>query len=176
MEVQARQDELMSAIGSSLNDIKVQVSEYRKIANRNRRLHVGFATLLAVLGVAAPALVTYQTQVDNEWLKLSAILLTSLVGASAVLQATFGWNDAYRRSSLTALALDELQANAESQLTESLATTDRLASTIRLSELRTGLHREKRRILREQIEAELSIASHESSTASPRVSGGGDTK
>ena len=70
--------------------------------------HVISKTVIVLLGVTAPALVTYQTQIDSNRWKLIAVVATALAGGSATLQSAFRWGETYKNHRLTALKLEKL--------------------------------------------------------------------
>src|SRR5215210_5827077 len=112
-----RVNKILDVVEKSLERIHAEAESFHRKADSERRYHTWFSAALAVLGVAAPTLVTYQIQSkDGSGLALIAILLTAIVGAASALQATFRWSDRFRRTSLTALALDELESSTRLEL------------------------------------------------------------
>jgi hypothetical protein len=146
---------LLEALASTL-DKDFERQEAR--AERNRKADTRFRFLTALLGVIAPALVTFQTtQAGNPFWALAAVLVTGLVGAIATLQAAFRWSDRYCQTQLSAFTLDELRGRVRETL-DLAETMD--GSLDRLKHLQTEFTKcssERRRILRELTEAEVNL-------------------
>lgn len=143
-----------------LQDVENEARDYRQRAYRLQWIHNVFSAMVAVLGVAAPALVTYQTQVDDPLFKLLAIILSAIVGASTALQATFRWGDQYRQTRRTAFDLDALKAKAEFQKQEIMETTDFVVAYRKMNELLGFCQRELIRIKQNHIESEEAITTN----------------
>jgi precorrin isomerase len=87
MEQTERVDKVMAVLNDSILRIAAQAETFRRRANLERRYHMWFSASLAVLGVAAPTLVTYQARFDNSILQIPTILLVAIAGAAGALQA-----------------------------------------------------------------------------------------
>ena len=88
-----------------------------------RRWHQWFTGLTILLGVAAPAVVTYTPPVGIEFTwKIIAIVITAFATASATIRTVLRFSERYSNSALTAIALKELwaevQATRQQVLTE----------------------------------------------------------
>ena len=159
-ETPESQDRIKSAIAAldqTIDRVAEDAKQYEVRAARQRNYHVIFRAVTAILGVAAPALVTYQTQVAGELFKLLAILLTGIAGAAATLQATFGWGESYGRTQLTALALRELESDMRMRKESALDTTDQMKKYSDVRGLNGSGYQRWQQIIRLQIETEVSI-------------------
>jgi hypothetical protein len=74
-----------------------------------------FRSLTAILAVASPALVTYSQSVGHEAFQLPAILITGIAGASATLQAIFGFRQSYIRKASIALEIRTIAYDLRSE-------------------------------------------------------------
>jgi len=88
---QERINRAAEILTETLKRAEQEATTYESRAARERWLHQSFSAALAVLAVAAPAVVTYQTQVQNTTLSIIAIVVTAIAGAGTALQATFRW-------------------------------------------------------------------------------------
>ena len=99
-----------------VSEIALKADKLEVESRRFRRLHQAFTVLTILLGVAAPAIVTYSPPPDIEvrW-KLFAICATAFAGASATLRTVLRFGERYSNSALTAITLRELAARLEAQ-------------------------------------------------------------
>jgi hypothetical protein len=96
--------------------LKTLANKYEKSAGRMWALDVGFRSVIAVLSVAAPALVTYSTtQGVSGSYKLFTIFLTGVAGAATTLQAIFGFKQSYLRAGTSALDLHNAALDLRSE-------------------------------------------------------------
>jgi hypothetical protein len=150
-----RTKKAIEILDQTISRIKDEAAVYERRAHRDRRTYAQSRILTAFLGVIAPAIVTYQIQ--NTAFQFAAILLTGLAGVAATLQATFRWGDSFGRTRLTALALEELWSNTELRKQALLDTDDLMRVYREAYELNDGASKEERRIIRSQIEGEVSM-------------------
>ena len=137
-------------LGGTINEIKKEAAAQRRRARRNHLTHLVLLVITALLGVAAPILVTYQTVPGSSTaLQVLAVIVTALISVAATLQAALRLHERYRRATLTALDLDDLLAQAIAELQNV-----RAEEMDPFSELNMETRRELNRILRTDIEAE----------------------
>jgi hypothetical protein len=142
-------------LDQTIKRIRNEALSYEQRAHRDRRTYAQSRIVTAFLGVIAPAVVTYQIQ--NTAFQLLAIVLTGLAGVAATLQATFRWGDSFGRTRLTALALEELWSNTELQKQALVDSDDSIRIYREAYELNDNASSEERRIIRVQIEGEVSM-------------------
>jgi hypothetical protein len=134
-----------------------ELTTSRRKAAYLKNINTVFRTFTALLGVLAPALVTYQTQVPTDTWKLAAILTTVLVGTSATLQSTFRWGEAYRNHRLTALRLEVLLLNLDFASQDALDTTDLTKAYDDLKVIHKDAVTEMTRILGEHVHLDVDL-------------------
>jgi membrane protein YdbS with pleckstrin-like domain len=150
-----RYQALLKDLGSTLDNDHVREE---KRAARNRRWDNWFRLSTALLGVVAPALVTFQTtRAGNSYWALAAVLVTGLVGAIATLQAAFRWNERYCQSQISAFALDELRGHVRETLDLAETMDGPIDCMTRLQNELTTASSERRRILRQLMEQEVNL-------------------
>jgi hypothetical protein len=162
--------ELLNNLNDTIARIDAEVRAYKIKQRRNGAANTWFRAILAVLGVGAPALVTYQTQVEGEpLLVLLTIGLTALAGAAANLQAIFRWGERYTRAMLTALNLEELSSNTKAAMQEILAVDDPIHRMHELRGLNEDAGKILRRTIRKDIQAEAELVTQDASPAQPQI-------
>jgi hypothetical protein len=152
----------------TLERIDREVQKYRRKESRNGAANTWFRASLAVLGVAAPSLVTYQTQVEGEpLLVLLTIGLTALAGASGTLGAIFRWGDRYTRSMLTAQALEDLGSKTRGLRQEILAVRDQPYQLSGLRALNEDAGEMLRSTINKYVQAEAELAAQDTTLQLP---------
>ncbi len=148
-------------LGGTINEIKKEADAQRRRARGNHSIHLALLVITVLLGVVAPILVTYQASPDSSTaLQVLAVIVTALTSVAATLQAALRLHERYRRATLTALDLDNLLAQALAELQN--VRTDEMDP---FSELNVGTRRELNRILRTDIEAEVTTVVKSDATA-----------
>ncbi len=137
--------------------IAKELSLSRRKASYLKKTNTAFRTVSALLGVLAPAIVTYQTQVQSDSWKLVAILATALAGASATLQSTFRWGEAYRNNRLTALRLEVLLLNLDFSSQDALDTADLDKAYAELKVIHKEAVTELSRILGDHVQLDVDL-------------------
>lgn len=120
-----REDFALALISNAISEIENEAKKLSHDAKWNRRNHVIFNTLIIVLGVAAPALVTFQTYVADPMFQLSAIALTAIVGATATLRGFFRFSEHFILDSKASLELKQLASETNSKLSTLIMSTNR---------------------------------------------------
>jgi len=158
-QLKERVDRQLRVLDATLLRVRQEAKNYNTDAKRQGQLHRGFTASLAVLAVATPALVTYQTQGKNSsgWLVLIVILVTAVTGAGTALQGVFRWGERFRRTRLTALELDELCSATELKRQDIEDTDDAVKVFSQISELNHNSAIRLQAILRNHIEAEMAL-------------------
>jgi hypothetical protein len=165
-EIQAQ----LHYLEETTNRIDAEARAYKVKQRRNGAANTWFRASLAVLGVGAPSLVTYQTQVEGEpLLVLLTIGLTALAGATANLQAIFRWGERYTRAMLTALNLEELSSNTKSVMQEITAVDDELFQLRELRRLNEDAGKILRRTIRKDVQAEAELVTQDASPQQPQM-------
>ena len=152
----------------TLDTIDSEAKTYRDKQRRNGIANTWFRAALAVLGVAAPSLVAYQTQVESRpLLVLLTIGLTALAGAAVNLQAIFSWGERYTRAMLTALNLEELSSDTKSIRQEILGVHDELYQLRELRRLNEDAAKILHSTIRENVQAEAKLVTQSALPAHP---------
>lgn len=150
----------------ALDKVEGDAKSYTKRSDRLNLLNIALRAATAVLAVAAPALVTYQTQVNAFGWQLAAILLTSIAGGAVGLQAAFALGERYRRSAMTVLALNELATKTRADINSIERDTRTEAKYSKLSERLKETYAKHSRIIRQQITGEIAISREAQQTTS----------
>ena len=145
----------------TIQRVSDEAREHHRRARRERRYHHVFGTVIAVLSVATPALVTYQTQVAEPLFQFAAILLTAIAGAGTTLQATFRWGQRFRQTRLAALELDELESNTRLERDYIELEENPLERYHLARQLNESCHKGLLRAMRKQIETEVATVTLE---------------
>ena len=159
--LQSRVEKATEALDQTIQRVSKEAIRFRRQASSQQRNHMWFKAITAVLGVAAPALVTYQTSVELAPYYLLTIFLVGVAGASATLQATFRWGEKYGRTRLTALALEEIESDLLMAKEDILDSDDKLKIYQKLRSLNEQASNKRKDIYRKQIEAEVQIVTME---------------
>lgn len=156
-QVAQRADKYKGMLDRLRIDLERDFAGEQHRAGRSRSADVYFRFLTALLGVIAPALVTYQTTQNNQYWGLAAVLVTGLVGALATLQASFRWGERYCQTQLAAHALDELKSSVIQTLDHAEVVDDPAERLIHLKNEYERASAERRRIRKQLMEAEVSL-------------------
>jgi hypothetical protein len=157
-KIQDRVAKQLTTLDETLAGVKNEVAKYEADARREGSLHKAFTATLAVLAVAAPALVTYQTQTHGPaWLPFLVIFVTTIGGAGTALQGVFRWGDRFRRTRLTELELRELYSSVKLERQDIEDTDDPIKVYSKISALNQKAATGLQAILRNHIEAEVAL-------------------
>ncbi len=162
-KLEKRVSKSIEALDNTISRVTEEAKHFKILAVRQQKNHTAFRAITAILSVAAPALVTYQTTVESAPFQLAAIFLVGFAGASATLQATFGWGEKYGRTRLTALSLEELESDLQMAREDILDSEDKLKIYQKLRSLNEQASDKRKEIYRKQIEAEVQIVTKEES-------------
>jgi uncharacterized protein DUF4231 len=156
-------------VRETLERVRREALFLRRRGARYQRTHAVVTFLTIVLGVAAPALVTYAQALgqgsstsNDHWLSQAwgviAILVTGLVGAGASLRSAFRWGDRFGSATLSSLELDELASTAA-------LTFERMSRTVREDSIASEIQRvnsetlgQMHAVLRRYFESERAVA------------------
>lgn len=93
-------------------EIRSSAESLEKTSKNQRARDVVFRSVTAVLAVASPALVAYSsTEGTESTLRLLAILLAGIAGATTTLQSIFGFKESFLRNASAALSLEQVANN-----------------------------------------------------------------
>src|ERR1700731_1690197 len=110
----------------TITEIQDDQKQYHIQARSLRKLSSFLNVMIVILGIAAPTLVTYQTQQKEHapfWLAPSAILIVAIAGAGANLRSVLRWNERYGYTAMTDLKLRELSSDLKLRQQDILSTT-----------------------------------------------------
>jgi hypothetical protein len=108
-EIGTRLTALWNDVDETCNDLGTKADSLERNGRHARAWDLILRSVIAILAVASPALVTYSTtQGIGPGYRLAAILLTGVAGAATTLQAIFALGSSYARSVTTALSLRQL--------------------------------------------------------------------
>jgi hypothetical protein len=172
-ELEDRIAKQFAVLDRTLGQIHSEVRRHESDAKTQGQLHRWFTATLAVLAVAAPALVTYQTQNTGQaWLPFFVIGVTAIAGAGTSLQSAFRWGDRFRRTKLTALELSELYSATELERQDIEDTDDPVKVFSKISELNQRAAKALRTVVRNHIQAEVALIAPQPDARAP----GGSTE
>jgi hypothetical protein len=138
------------------NEIQIEAKELRQEAKGMRAKHQFFTTATILLGVAAPAFVTYTPRSDDELLwKLAAIVVTALASASATIRTVLRYGDRYANASLTSMALEDLYAELDTKRNEVLLQVKPEYVPVKLAEYSSWGRKEMYTIKKAYVEKEV---------------------
>jgi hypothetical protein len=172
--VDDRVDSARKALAVLNEEIRKEGKQLETEASRQKTMFTWSRALTALFGVAAPALVTYQTQVQGTGWQLAAILLTSMAGAAATLQAIFGWGERYGRTRMAALNLREILFELETQGQRLGESSDKIESYAKLRSLGEASGSRYRKTIRDLIESEVALVSQQEVKPGAMISGGAE--
>jgi ABC-type multidrug transport system fused ATPase/permease subunit len=158
----------ISILNQTLSRIEKESKHYDSDARLQGIFHRTFTAVLAVLAVAAPALVTYQTQSKNAQTAIVVVLVTAIAGAGTALQGVFRWGDRFRRTRLTALELKELLTATELDKEDIEDSTDDLRKFAEIRELNDRAATRLQAIIRNHIESEVALVSQQTPPTPPK--------
>lgn len=106
-------DSRKATLKEAIDQIRKTRDKRQNDARRSRFAHFLFLSVTALLGTAAPILVTYlSTEGGGPGLIWTTIMVTALTSVAATLQAALRWNERYGRAMRTVLDLQDLEAEA----------------------------------------------------------------
>ncbi len=160
-DIKERIEKALALLGEAQKSLEVESNRYNSKARNSYWAYVVSRGLIAALGVATPVLVTYQTQNPGSRLGIFAILLTAVTGALTTVHAIFRWGDNYVRAKLTSLSLEELLASTRLKRYRIEDTPDQARAYQEAFTAIEQSHAEKQKIIRRQIESEISVITQE---------------
>lgn len=135
-------------------------------ASRNRFNHQLFTILTILLGISAPALVTYSPPptVDVVWWKIIVILVTAFATAAATIRTVLRFSERYSNSALTSINLLDLEAKVHAKRQEVLTTVKDEFIEQKLYEISAWARAQMFEITKAYVEKEVSALTQESIT------------
>lgn len=132
----------LQALTESIEEISSESREFSRQAGWLKRLDSLFNVAIVILGVAAPAIVTYLTQQNrlDPVLTMRTILLVAVTGAVAMLRGVMRFGEKYGYTVMTAMKLRELESNARLEMEEIIHTSQ--GGSVHVQGKLTALNRE----------------------------------
>lgn len=94
-----------SAIEGVIGDVNKKADSLERESHGMRSRQQASTVATIILGVSAPAIVTYSAPAEWWWWKILAIVITALGTASATIRTVLRYNERYSNSALAAIAL-----------------------------------------------------------------------
>jgi hypothetical protein len=166
---------------SNGSEALVQISEeivgkarrLEREASRMRSYHQLFTILTILLGIGAPALVTYTppATVDTVVWKLIVIFTTAFATGIATVRTILRFDERYSNSALTSISLLELDAKIHAMWQEVLVTVKEQYLEQKLYEIASWARSQMLEFTRKYVEKEISTLTQERSTLGepPRI-------
>ena len=134
-------EEAINVIKHTIEDIAQDRSTYSLRAERLRKLNSFFNVTTIILGVAAPAFVTYQTQQKDasDLLIFLSIILVAVASATATLRGVLRWSERFGYTALTSLYLQELESSVKLEMEDIIYSVKVELVYEKLSELNRNL-------------------------------------
>ncbi|MDT8324440.1 MAG: hypothetical protein RRA94_10030 [Bacteroidota bacterium] len=141
------------ALLQSIDEIGAERHEFASQAQWLKRINSFFNVSIVLLGVAAPAVVTYLTQqpTQDPSLTLKTIVIVGVAGAFATLRGVLKWGEKYGFAVMTAMKLRELEANARLEMEEILHTSNDVMIYGKLSNLNREIQEKWTEIIRRHL-------------------------
>ncbi len=141
------------ALARSIEEIGAERHEFASQAQWLKRINSFFNVSIVLLGVAAPAVVTYLTQQPNPdpSLTLKTIVIVGVAGAFATLRGLLKWGEKYGFAVMTSMKLRELEANARLEMEEILHTANEFIIYGKLSALNREIQERWTEIIRRHL-------------------------
>jgi hypothetical protein len=141
---------------SVANEIQEEAKELKQEAKNMRTKHQFFTVATILLGVSAPAFVTYTpAHIDEVVWKLAAIVITALASASATIRAVLRYGDRYANASLTSMALEDLYAELDAKRNEVMIQVRQEYIPVKLAEYSSWGRKEMYTIKKAYMEKEV---------------------
>jgi hypothetical protein len=151
-------ESLRQVIGS----ISRKAAELESESRRLRRLYQTFTVLTILLGVSAPAVVTYTAPAAFEvWWKLFAIVVTAFATASATIRTVLRFSERYSNSALTSIALLDLEAQVQARHEDVLTTVKDEFREQKLFEVSAWARKQMFEIVKSYVEKDVSALTQE---------------
>lgn len=143
-DIKQRLDGLKTEVDETCTSIEAKALSSESSAESSRRWDIFFRASTAILAVAAPALVTYSVAQDvSSQMKLFAILLTAVAGASTTLQAIFGFKQGYVRGATTSMNLRHIVRDLRSETRAAFKQSDKIEA---VGIVRSALDRSREKV------------------------------
>ncbi len=146
-------EDAKQALINSIDEIGQERHEFASQAQWLKRINGFFNVSIVLLGVAAPAVVTYMTQQPepDPSLTLKTIIIVGVAGAFATLRGFLKWGEKYGFAVMTAMKLRELEANARLEMEEILHSTNDVMLYGKLSALNRDIQSQWTEIIRRHL-------------------------
>jgi hypothetical protein len=153
---------LLDPVQKVAAEIRTESTKLTKEAESMRWKHRFFTVMTVLLGVAAPAVVTYTPgpALDLYW-KPIAIAITAFATASATIRTVLRYGDRYANSALTAIAFDDLCAQLFAKREEVLSQVKEEYVEMKLLECCVWAQNEMFRLKKAYVEKEVTAITKE---------------
>ncbi len=144
-------------LNDTFKKLGAEKDKYSKWGRWLKRWNTFFNASTVLLSVVAPALVTYQTQQSGggDGLTFVAIAFVGVAGAAATLRTVFRFSERFGYTTLTGLALQELESNSRLDLEDMLNSAEGVDIHSKLSDLNRNTQRVMNEIIKAYIEREV---------------------
>ena len=144
------------------SEIRAESAGLKRESKSMRFRHQFYTVTTILLGVIAPAVVTYTPPPDIIlWWKPVAIVVTAIATASATIRTVLRYGDRYSNSALTAIALDDLLAQLNTKREEVLVQVKPEYIPQKLSEYAAWARKELFALKKAYVEKEVSAMTKE---------------
>ncbi len=154
-------------------EITSKARSLERESNRMRFSYQLFTVLTILLGVSAPAFVTYSppATIDLVWWKIIVIAVTAFATAAATIRTVLRFSERYSNSALTSIALLDLEAKVHAKRQEVIKTVKTEFAEQKLYEVSAWARASMYEIIKKYVEKEVSALTQERITleASPKI-------
>jgi hypothetical protein len=141
--------------------IEKEATRLKGHAKKMHFSHHFFTVSTILLGVSAPALVTYTPLNYIETWKLIAIVFTAFATASATIRSVLRYGERYSNSELASLELDKLKSKVQGKTIDIIITVKEEFVASKLSELSTWASDQMFDIIKSYAEREVAAITKE---------------
>ncbi len=141
------------ALARSIEEVGAERHDFAQRAYWLKHLGGFLDVSIVLLGVSAPALVTYLTQqpVPDPSLTLYTIIVVAVAGAFATMRSVLKWGEKYGFAMMTAMKLRELEANARLEMEEILHSSNEVMIYGKLTSLNRDIQTQWTKIIRRHL-------------------------
>jgi hypothetical protein len=159
------------AVFDVIKKINTEALKLKREAKWMHSKHQVFTVSTILLGVSAPAVVTYSTGDLSQLWKIFAIILTAIATASATIRSVLRYSQRYSNAELTSLSLFHLQRQVQSKMYDVLNTVLEKFRDQKLYEIAAWADEQMFTITKSYVDKEVSAISQEQIklTASPKI-------
>ena len=151
------------AVLQTAEEIASRARALERESKRLKAYHQFFTILTILLGVTAPALVTYSppSTVDAVSWKIIVVAVTAFATAAATIRTVLRFSERYSNSALTSISLLDLEAKIQEKRQDILATVKPEFIDLKLYELSAWARAQMFEIIRAHVQKEISALAQE---------------